>query len=362
MRTSLANKNAEQILMNGGLDFWQEGTSFSSTYQYVADGWKAGSSTVNSTMEQSTDIPTELVGIVDYSLKVSPDATETVGATTFGVIEQWIEGGFARGIYDDFFVYSFWMKTNKLGTYSVSFRDGNLSAESYVDEIEVTVPSTWKRYTVVVPHHLATQLSFPTDNGRGINATLALLSGTDYETSNLRDWSGAGTNKVTSTNQVNFYDSTSNEIYFTGAMIHKGIEALELFARYSGDKQKDLLFCQRYYEKSYDLTVSPGSNTDEGLFMHSGEIQTNRYWSASIAFKVQKRATPLMSMYDQVGNQSKITYVSASGGGSFTLTDNLTPTSWSLQDFTNENVFSPRIGWAGSMGGFALQWVADSRL
>ena len=69
----------------------------------------------------------------------------------------------------------------------------------------------------------------------------------------------------------------------------------------------ELALCQRYYEKSYDTATAPGTSTFSGI------VQTGAYvnpaqtqsWTMTIPFKLQKRTTPTILIWDGVGAASR---------------------------------------------------------
>ena len=260
----IESKTSKNVLINGGMDFFQRNTTFSGAYGYrTADRWNVGA-TVSTTSERSTDIPSELINKVDYSLKVSPDATVAAGSISSGVVEQWVEGNFAKLLYGKDMRMSFYLKTNKIGTYTFNILSANLSDQSYSSEIEV-VDTNWHKYTVLIPHGAANQAAFGTDTGKGFICTLTLLAGTDFQTSSLDQWIVG--NKFASTNQVNFYDSTANELYFTGAMLTEDTGADFDFERSGKDFTEELQLCQRYYEQNYFYQATYQGAVQDSFFI-----------------------------------------------------------------------------------------------
>jgi hypothetical protein len=71
----------------------------------------------------------------------------------------------------------------------------------------------------------------------------------------------------------------------------------------------ELALCQRYYEKSYDLTTVPATATTLGYVVSSQNtgVVTASWIGTNIVFKVSKRAIPTVTIYDTAGNISRIT-------------------------------------------------------
>jgi hypothetical protein len=61
----------------------------------------------------------------------------------------------------------------------------------------------------------------------------------------------------------------------------------------------ELALCQRYYEKSYEISTAPGTATDTGAhFFRAPTTNTNQYPEAG--FKQTKRSTPTVTIYNPV--------------------------------------------------------------
>jgi hypothetical protein len=59
----------------------------------------------------------------------------------------------------------------------------------------------------------------------------------------------------------------------------------------------ELTLCQRYYEKSYDLGTSLGTNTELGVVTNWGSSQGDGFTGTTIYFKVSKRSTGYASTF-----------------------------------------------------------------
>jgi hypothetical protein len=72
----------------------------------------------------------------------------------------------------------------------------------------------------------------------------------------------------------------------------------------------ELVLCQRYYEKSYDINVTPGTSTNDGMITQSGTAagRTTGEIRSDVSFKVTKRVNPTtITIYDSVGNINRVT-------------------------------------------------------
>ncbi len=110
--------------------------------------------------------------------------------------------------------------------------------------------------------------------------------------------------------------TTGLEIVFTGAALlagqHLQIGDVQLEAGANKTIFEDIPYgielarCQRYYEKSYATNETPGSAVAATPWISSAQATCN-YMRISGGFKVNKRATPTMTMYSQTGVAGQVT-------------------------------------------------------
>ena len=143
---------------------------------------------------------------------------------------------------------SFWVKSNKTGTYTVSVRKQDTT--QYVLPIEYTISAsdTWEKKTInISPTAGSTSLItssggvIDNNNGEGLQIGWSLVWGSDYHATN-NTWTTASA--YSTSNQVNWMDSTSNNFYLTGVQLELGTVATPFEHRsYMEELQK----CRRYY-------------------------------------------------------------------------------------------------------------------
>lgn len=290
-------------LINGNFDFWQRGTSFAgvSVGDYYADRWKYSSdSDAIVTISRSTDTPTfsESDYPSDYSLSMEVTTSDTNVTTQSSRFLQIIEGfnvvELARA---SSFTLSFWVKATVTGTYSVTF--GNSAGNgAYVAEYTISSSNTWEKETITVPKVALGTGTWNKTNGSGMFVSF-WIGGTGSATSSIGSW-GAIAN-VPSTNQVNNLASNGNIFRLSQVMIEEGDEA-RTFTRAGKSIQRELELCQRYYEKSYELSTVPGTATSQGFaYRRVPAIPLNGIigdWQ----HKVTKRTTPSYQIYDNTGS------------------------------------------------------------
>jgi len=118
--------------------------------------------------------------------------------------------------------------------------------------------------------------------------------------------------------------------------------------------EAELSKCQRYYEKSYNLTNAPGTNTGAGVTELFGSTDGSQNLAITVNFKVSKRGTPTVTVYSGSGTVNQWSYYRS--GGSATVS--------AAVDRQSENGFrayvSTGASWVPVYGGG--HWIAESEL
>lgn len=144
---------------------------------------------------------------------------------------------------------SFWVRSSKTGTYSVSLRNSAIN-RSLVVEYTISVADTWEYKSLSIVGD--TTGTWVRDNGLGLRVAWSLGCGSGGTTSTLGSWQAA--NVVASTNQVNWMDSqTSRFFYLTGVQLEIGSVATPFEFKSYGD---ELALCQRYYWRISGATAA----------------------------------------------------------------------------------------------------------
>jgi len=141
----------------------------------------------------------------------------------------------------------------------------------------------------------------------------------------------------------------------TGIMLEVGSQ-VSPFVRAGGTIQGELAACQRYYETTYDIGTAAGTATETGSYGFCVGTNTSgaNYFTYANAFKVTKRATPTITLYDLSGNSGKVNKVSAVD---LTMTANQTGTA----DRIGQSEFRVYAA-LGTAGGFYGHYVASAEL
>lgn len=212
--TQLSHRN---LIINGGMDVWQRGTSFSSA-GYTADRFRVSSGV---SCSQSTDTP---LSDFNYSLYLS-----TVNSSSYN-LRYIVEDSYKRLSANNFTI-SFYMKgtSNFTGNVNIGGNTQGVSAQTF------SVTTSWQRFELTFSNLTATTVPYGTAN--------------DY---------------------INFNTSVATPFYITGVQLEVGSVATPFEHRSYGE---ELARCQRYYEVIY----SDGNGETIFSFDYNGS-QNRIHW------------------------------------------------------------------------------------
>ena len=339
------------------MDIAQRATSVSSLtsggYKTV-DRFNFGISSAGTwTISQDTDVPTGQ-GFAKSTKLDCTTANASLGASAELNFYQKIEGQnlqyLKKGTSSaESVTLSFWVKSNKTGTYTAEIFD-NDNSRQISKTYTISSADTWEKKTITFPGDTTGALD--NDNavsfwiffwlGAGSNLTSGTLSTT---------WtSSTSANRVSSSN-VNLADSTSNEWYVTGIQLEAGSQASD-FEFLPVDV--NLARCQRYYQKSYDIASAPGTVTNNGALWSNiiRNASNQNYWD--VRCYQTMRTSPTVSTYSTTSGVS---------GNFRNVTDSTTNAS--AVSNTSQAGFSIRPNAGTNQGSgdvIAVHWEASAEL
>ena len=259
---------SKNIIINGDMSIAQRGTSVTgvnTTGYYTIDRFKLTNASAGTwTQSQSTDVPTGQ----GFATSLKMDCTTADASPSSGdvlILQQLIEGQnlqyLKKGTSSaESTTLSFWVKSNKTGTYICELRDvdnNRTISQSYT----ISSANTWEKKTITFAGD--TTGAFDNDNAESLRCNFFLNAGSDYTSGTLQtSWSGR-TNANRAVGQVNLADSTANEWYITGVQLEAGTTASDFeFLPYDVNLNR----CYRYYRtivplNSFDLGFASGFYT-----------------------------------------------------------------------------------------------------
>jgi hypothetical protein len=325
--------------------------SATSTFTYTLDRWAYYATQTNKyTVQQDAGAVTPPVGFNDY-LGVTSSSAYSVAAGDLFLIKQSIEGynvaDLAWGTANAKTVtLSFWVRSSLTGTFggAVGNSAGN---RQYPFSYTISSANTWEQKTITIAGD--TTGTWLTTNGNGLSLYFGLGVGSTY----LGTAGAWGTSAYSATGATSVVGTNGATWYITGVQLEVGSTATPFERRLYG---QELINCQRYYEKSYDYSVVPGTATGTGAVFTSGSNGgvTTSYLSGSYEYKVTKRGTPTNTYYDQSGNSGKCNreYFGVSSTANSTLTESFFGT-------TNALLFSTS---GANSANFAFHYTSSSEL
>jgi hypothetical protein len=282
----VANVNFRNIIINGDMSIAQRSTSvasISSVGYYTMDRFKlTDASSGTWTQSQSTDVPTGQ----GFATSLKMDCTTADASPGSGdslVLQQLIEGQnlqyLKKGTSSaESTTLSFWVKSNKTGTYICELRDidnNRTISQSYT----ISSANTWEKKTITFAGDTTGALG--NDNAESLRCNFYLNAGSDYTSGTLQTSWGGRTNANRAVGQVNLADSTDNEWYITGVQLEVGTTASDFeFLPYDVNLQR----CQRYYYQH--VTIGYSKTVGIGYYYNSSDIRT------SIQFPTTMRTNP----------------------------------------------------------------------
>jgi hypothetical protein len=274
------------LIINGAMQVAQRGTSFSgftaSSAVFPADRMKSNgrSGEIGTwTISQDSDAPSGFGSSVKY---LCTTANTSLAANAYMALEQRVEGYNAQPLNDTTgtkaFTVSFWVKSNKTGTYILEVNNQN-DARQINKAYTIDSVDTWEYKTINIPADSG--YYFDNNNGHSLDLFFWLLAGTNYTTGSLNtSWSSSASGANTrATGVVNLADATNNYWQITGLQLEVGSVATPFEHRSYGE---ELALCQRYYE-----VVGNGASALAN--------SSTQFWTG-YTFKTEKRANPTVSI------------------------------------------------------------------
>ena len=256
------------IIINGDMSVAQRGTSFTgqTSGAYYLDRFKTDITTLGTwTITQSTDVPTGQ-GFAKSMKFDCTTADASPSAGDFLLLNQPIEGfntaSFKFGSSSaESLTLSFWVKSNKTGTYIVRFYDidnQRVQSQSYT----ISSASTWEKKVIAISGDTVSGPNF--GNGYAFAVNWCLGSGTTYTSGTLNTSWNSVTNANQFVGQVNLADSTDNEWYITGVQLEVGeFDSTSIpsfpFESYASNFQRCQRYCQVYKTENAYGMMSPAS-------------------------------------------------------------------------------------------------------
>ena len=279
---TIQNQSAfKNIIINGDMSVAQRATSASSltsSAYNTMDRWHLALSSLGTwTQSQSTDVPTgqgfaKSMKLDCTTADASPSASDAMILQTRieGQMLQYLKKGTSSA---ESTTMSFWVKSNKTGTYICELRDNDNSrqiSKSYT----ISSADTWEKKEITFAGD--TTGAFDNDNAKSLEIEFWLGAGTDYTSGSLATSWASATNANKAVGQVNLADSTSNEWYITGVQLEVGSSASDFeFLPFDVNLER----CQRYY---YFMVGGGTYSIGRGGYYSSSQVEVSVFFPCTM--------------------------------------------------------------------------------
>ena len=287
--TPLSHRN---LVINGGMQVWQRATGATGAgnayntvdrYQFMqnTDGNYTSEKHPMSLAEINT------TGHATALALVCSAADTSIAAGQYAYIRHVIEAQNCQHLQwgtanAKTITLSFWVKSSLTGIYTVGMEKQDTTAYLYKKEYTINSANTWEKKTITIsPTAGSTSLItgaggiINNDNGAGLVLAFGLAWGSNYHGTN-DSWATTG---WSTSNQVNWMNSTSNNLYIAGVQLELGSNATPFEHRSYGD---ELTRCKRYYQELNNTQTTARENT------------STRY-RIMCSFPVEMRHTPTLT-------------------------------------------------------------------
>jgi len=334
--TNLGRRN---LIINGAMDVAQRGTSTTG----IANGasgifpstdrvkfWNQGGGSQQYTHSQSSNVPnTQFRHSTRLECTTADTSLPSAHYSLFrlGLIEaqDCKRIGFGSASAQPL-TFSFWCRSSQTGSQDVLLvTHGNIQRNS-VKTFTISAANTWQYVTITYPADTdaSANISGETDNSMVLSIDIFLTAGATYQ-GGTAPANGAwdtrsGNSNYRANNTLNIAGAVGRYFEITGAQLEVGNTATP-FEHLSF--AEDLYSCQRYFETNYDqgvaLGTAVGNAQSYGISYRATQGSTNYY---SHPFKVPKRATPTVTIYNGVTGATGTWRGSGSADRSITTANN----------------------------------------
>jgi len=297
----------KNLIINGGFDVWQRGTSFSESDDYSADRWTDENSGASITITQQsftlgqTDVSNNPKYYLRWAVTTGNDNSR---------ITQKIEN--VSTFAGETVTLSYWAKHSS-GTLPTGIKTalrqnfgsgGSPSSAVYTYGSTITLTSSWQKFTQTFTVPSINGKTLGTNNNNSLDVSLGWQDGTE---------------------------TAAYTIDFANVQLEKGSTATDFEYRSYGE---ELALCQRYFEK----LGNPDGVSGNVFFGITSATNATSARGPRIDFKVTKRATPTIALTGSLYYLSGPTWQSTAGWetttqfifGSQTTTGGVAGTAYTL--------------------------------
>lgn len=283
---SLAQASNRNLIINGAMQVAQRSTSVASITTdsyFTVDRWNFGNGAMGTyTMSQESDGPTGS-GFAKSAKVLCTTADASPASGDYIFLAQRFEGQNLQSIRKGTasaqqLTVSFWVKSNKTGTYVCQFEDtdnNRAASKSYT----VSSSDVWEYKTLTFPADTTGALT--NDNNLSLILYFWLGGGSSYTSGTLQTTWNTMVDANRAAGQTNLSAATSNYFQITGVQLEVGDTATPFEFK---DYGTELAQCQRYYYRN-----APGNLNGNHCL---AQVRSTTNVEPVISFPVTMRAVP----------------------------------------------------------------------
>ena len=290
------NVTMRNRIINGAMmiDQRNAGASVSGDNNIFGPDRFRAASTQNSkfTMQQNAGSVTPPAGFKNY-LGITSSSAYSVLAGDYFLVGQPVEGfntsdlGFGAAGASTV-TLSFWVRSSLTGTFGGSINNSAYN-RSYPFSYTISAANTWEQKTVTIAGD-TTGTWIGATNGTGLYAWFNLGTGSTGSTT-ANAWAAGAYYAPTGATSV--VGTSGATFYITGVQLEAGTTATPFENRLYGT---ELALCQRYYWKTYELSVVPGTASANGAL---GTVcNASGYAAIPLYNPVSMRVAPTITFYN----------------------------------------------------------------
>jgi hypothetical protein len=247
------------------------------------------------TAQQNAGSVTPPTGFSNYLGITSSSAYSVLSTDQFN-IRQYIEGfnfadlGFGTANAKTITV-SFWVYSSLTGTFGGVFANYAFN-RCYPFTYSIPTANTWTNISITIAGDTSGTWTGATNSGAA--ALLFNLGAGSTLSGTAGAWSG--TTFTSATGAVSVVGTNGATFYITGVQLEVGSSASNFEVR---DIGRELIMCQRYFQKSFSQSVAVAQNTGnyEGTVQYAPTLAGGNYLSVNVTFPVTMRAAPTVTYY-----------------------------------------------------------------
>ncbi len=272
----------KNLLINACFRVWQRGTSQTTTSFGSDDRWvnnHIGTTKTHSRQEFTvgqTDVPgnpryysrtvvSSVAGNGNLAIKYQPieDCRITSGKTI--TLSFWAKADASKNIAME------WFRAYGSGGASSAETGADLDVETF------SLTTSWQKFTATYTFPSVSGKTFGSDDNSWFAPVFWFDAGSDYDT------------------RTNSLGQQSGTFDIAQVQVEIGDHATDFEQR---DFGTELALCQRYFCKSYNDPMDPGTASEIGQV--GGRANTQGWFGCTAAFPVAMRATPTVTLYNPV--------------------------------------------------------------